>query len=142
MKSYFIKLSSLSCIQILSALFLFSGCNTVNSVNDSRHIIHTGKGGTRVILNKTDIWTDGTPPTKYRVLAEINCSEKSKKMQRIDFLNDVSDTIAGFGACAGILQKEETGRDKITNTEYYENKDNQNIIFTKLILVEYLNLIN
>ena len=63
-------------------------------------------------------------------------------MQRNLYFNDVSDTIAGFGACAGILQKEETGRDKITNTEYYENKDNQNIIFTKLILVEYLNLIN
>ncbi len=63
----------------LSALmfaFLISGCSLVNteykSFEGSQSGIIQGKGGSKVVIDSMDIWDDGEPPRKFKVVGFID----------------------------------------------------------------------
>jgi len=63
-------------ITALVLLFLISGCSLVKtdykSFEGSLSGIVQGKGGAKVVIDDMDIWDDGEPPRKFRVMGFID----------------------------------------------------------------------
>ena len=65
--------------------FLISGCSLVKtdykSFEGSQSGIVQGKGGSKVVIDDMDIWDDGEPPRKFKVLGFIDDIRDTRMIQ-------------------------------------------------------------
>ncbi len=65
--------------------FLISGCSLVTtdykSFEGSQSGIVQGKGGSKVVIDNMDIWDDGEPPRKFKVLGFIDDIRDTRLIQ-------------------------------------------------------------
>jgi len=84
--------------------FLISGCSLVKteykSFEGSQSGIVQGKGGSKVVIDNMDIWDDGEPPRKFKV---------------VGFIDDIRDTgLLQMTSRSNIVKKaRETGGDAL-----------------------------
>jgi len=56
---------------LLTALLMLAGCSTDFQPWEGRNAVIEGNGGTRKVVDAVDIWTNGDPPRKFRILGII-----------------------------------------------------------------------
>ena len=65
-----------SMITALTTVFLLAGCASVtteyNTFEGVRPAIAEGKGGAKVVVGGMEIWLDGEPPRKFKIIGFID----------------------------------------------------------------------
>jgi hypothetical protein len=57
----------------LLAVFVLAGCaNTEYKTFEGRNTVIEGKGGTKVVVDEMEIWDNGEPPRKFKILGIID----------------------------------------------------------------------
>ena len=66
-------MKTLLIVAAVAAIALLAGCaNTEYKPFEAKNNIFEGKGGTKVVVDGMDIWDNGDPPRKYKVLGIID----------------------------------------------------------------------
>jgi hypothetical protein len=67
-------------ITALTTVFLLAGCASVNTEYKAfegvRPAIVDGKGGAKVAVNGMEIWVDGEPPRKFKIIGFIDTTRE------------------------------------------------------------------
>jgi hypothetical protein len=66
-------MKSVYALLVALGLLLIAGCATTEYKSfESKSTIFEGKGGTKVIVDGMDVWDNGEPPQKYKLLGIID----------------------------------------------------------------------
>jgi len=58
---------------LLAAVLILAGCSTTDFQSwEGRNSVIEGRGGTKKVVDGMDVWTNGDPPRRFRVLGVID----------------------------------------------------------------------
>jgi hypothetical protein len=98
---------------IALSLVALAGCTSTQFKQfESRDAVRIGQGGTKDILNGMDIWSNGDPPRKYKILGVIEDERNSggfSKPMRNSAVVAKAKEIGGDALIEGAVNTEITG---------------------------------
>lgn len=86
---------------LLAACTLLAGCASTEFTPWFGDAIQQGTGGTRRVVNGIDVWENGTPPMRYRIIGIIDDSRDDVTFTELT--SDVTKKAADAGADAVIF---------------------------------------
>ena len=78
-------------IILLFVTFIFIGCaNTEYKPFESKQTVFEGKGGTKIVVDGIDIWDNGDPPRKFKVLGIIDDKRGGGRLPMSSLRSDIA----------------------------------------------------
>ena len=87
---------------ILGALF-FTGCSTDFQAWEGRNSVIEGQGGTRKVVDGVDVWTNGDPPRRFRIIGIIDDERPGGIIPMAEMKHDVAEKVREHGGDAVIV---------------------------------------
>ena len=119
-------MKKLSSLLVLIALSLTIGCaNTVYKQYEGKNTVFEGKGGTKVVVDGIEIWDNGEPPSKFKLLGIIDDSRPGGLIPMARQHSDMAKKAREAGGDAIIQLSSETqikGYHTTSQTSFYYGK--------------------
>jgi hypothetical protein len=90
------------------AFLVLTGCALVNFTPYESDTVFVGKGGTKEIVEGMELWTQGEPPRKYKLLGVIEDERTDGPSARDSFHKDIVKWARNSGGDAIIQLSEES----------------------------------
>lgn len=87
---------------------LLAGCATDYYTYQGQDAVQEGFGGTKTVEKGIDIWTNGLPPCKFKILGYINTNRRQNPIEMMSLKGDIAETVKKNGGDAAVFIKEES----------------------------------
>jgi hypothetical protein len=89
---------------LLAAVLILAGCSTTDFQTwEGRKSVIEGRGGTKKIVDGMDVWTNGDPPRRFRILGIIDDERPGGLIPRAELKHDIVKKAREHGGDAVIL---------------------------------------
>jgi hypothetical protein len=89
---------------LLAAVLILAGCSTTDFQTWEGHdSVIEGHGGTKKIVDGMDVWTNGDPPRRFRILGIIDDERPGGLIPRAELKHDIVKKAREHGGDAVIL---------------------------------------
>ena len=97
-------------LAFLICTLLFGGCATTKYQEFVGSEVHKGTGGTRRIVDGIEIWENGTPPRKYKIVGVIDDKRGTGLISRLSKDKSIAATAKKYGGDAILFMEEKSER--------------------------------
>ena len=89
---------------LLAAVLILAGCSTTDFQSwEGRNSVIEGRGGTKKVVDGMDVWTNGDPPRRFRILGIIDDERPGGIIPMAELKHDIVKKAREHGGDAVIL---------------------------------------